>query len=85
MRCRIHSGRTHQIRVHLKSIGHPLLGDRIYGWKPDPGCPPPPRVMLHAERIAFLHPITARPLDVHAPLPGGLPAIARRAAEHVNY
>jgi 23S rRNA pseudouridine1911/1915/1917 synthase len=69
VRCRIHSGRTHQIRVHLKSIGHPLLGDRVYGWKPDPALPAPPRVMLHAERIAFLHPITARPLDVHAPLP----------------
>ena len=69
LRCRIHSGRTHQIRVHLKSIGHPLLGDRVYGWKPDPALPVPPRVMLHAERIAFLHPITARPLDVRAPLP----------------
>jgi 23S rRNA pseudouridine1911/1915/1917 synthase len=69
LRCRIHSGRTHQIRVHLKSIGHPLLGDKIYGWKPDSALPAPPRVMLHAERIAFLHPITARPLDVRAPLP----------------
>ena len=69
LRCRIHSGRTHQIRVHLKSIGHPLLGDRVYGWKPDPALPAPPRVMLHAERIAFLHPVTARPLDVRAPLP----------------
>ncbi len=69
LRCRIHSGRTHQIRVHLKSIGHPLLGDKVYGWKPDPALPAPPRVMLHAERIAFLHPITARPLDVRAPLP----------------
>ena len=69
VRCRIHSGRTHQIRVHLKSIGHPLLGDPTYGWKPDPRLPAPPRVMLHAERIAFLHPVTARPLDLHAPLP----------------
>ncbi len=69
VRCQIHSGRTHQIRVHLKSIGHPLLGDATYGWKPDPRLPPPPRVMLHAERIAFLHPATARPLDLHAPLP----------------
>ena len=69
LRCRIHSGRTHQIRVHLKSIGHPLLGDKVYGGKPDPALPAPSRVMLHAERIAFLHPITARPRDVRAPLP----------------
>jgi 23S rRNA pseudouridine1911/1915/1917 synthase len=69
LRCRIHSGRTHQIRVHLKSIGHPLLGDKTYGWRPDPTRPAAPRVMLHSERIAFLHPITARPMDLRAPLP----------------
>ena len=70
VRCRIHSGRTHQIRVHLKSIGHPLLGDRTYGWRADPKLPAPPRVMLHAERIAFIHPVTARARDIRAPLPG---------------
>ena len=75
VRCRIYSGRTHQIRVHLKSIGHPLLGDRTYGWKQDPELPEPPRVMLHAERIAFLHPITARPLEVRAPLPDDFRAL----------
>jgi 23S rRNA pseudouridine1911/1915/1917 synthase len=69
VRCQIHSGRTHQIRVHLKSIGHPLLGDRTYGWKQNPRLPDSSRVMLHAERIAFLHPITAQSLDLHAPLP----------------
>jgi 23S rRNA pseudouridine1911/1915/1917 synthase len=70
LRCRIHSGRTHQIRVHMKSIGHPVLGDRTYGWRQNPGLPVPVRIMLHAERIAFLHPITAQSLDLHAPLPG---------------
>jgi len=70
VRCHIHTCRTHQIRVHLKSLGHPLLGDGVYGWKPDPRLPlRPTRVMLHAERIAFLHPITGRPFDLHAPLP----------------
>jgi 23S rRNA pseudouridine1911/1915/1917 synthase len=84
VRCRIHSGRTHQIRVHLKSIGHPLLGDSTYGWRQNPLLPVCPRVMLHAERIAFLHPIDARPLDFHAPLPadfqGMLDALRRWAA-----
>jgi 23S rRNA pseudouridine1911/1915/1917 synthase len=70
VRCRIHTGRTHQIRTHFKSIGYPLLGDTIYGWKPSPHLPKPPRVMLHAERIAFAHPITAAALDLCAPLPG---------------
>jgi 23S rRNA pseudouridine1911/1915/1917 synthase len=70
LRCHIHTGRTHQIRVHLKSMGHVLLGDSTYGWKPHPKMPEqPPRVMLHAERLNFLHPITARPLEMKAPLP----------------
>jgi len=70
VRCRIHTGRTHQIRVHMKSIGHPLLGDPTYGWRADARLPAQPgRVMLHAERISFLHPATARPMLVVAPLP----------------
>ena len=68
LRCRIHTGRTHQIRVHLKSIGHPIMGDAIYGWKPVPGLPVP-RVMLHAEHLVFTHPINGKILDLHAPLP----------------
>ncbi|HXA13895.1 MAG TPA: RluA family pseudouridine synthase [Opitutaceae bacterium] len=70
VRCRIHTGRTHQIRAHFKSIGHPLLGDSIYGWKLQPSLPKPPRTMLHAERIAFTHPITTAALELRAPLPG---------------
>ncbi|MDI1250809.1 MAG: RluA family pseudouridine synthase [Lacunisphaera sp.] len=69
VRCRIHTGRTHQIRVHLKSIGHPLLGDPTYGWKPNPALPVPPRVMLHAEHLIFTHPVTGKVMDLHAPLP----------------
>ena len=69
VRCRIHTGRTHQIRVHLKSIGHPLLGDATYGWKPNPALPVPPRVMLHAEHLVFTHPVTGKVMDLQAPLP----------------
>ncbi len=70
LRCRIHTGRTHQIRVHLKSIGHLLLGDAVYGWKPDARLSEQPaRIMLHAEHIVFLHPITSKVMDLRAPLP----------------
>jgi 23S rRNA pseudouridine1911/1915/1917 synthase len=69
LRCRIHTGRTHQIRVHLKSLGHPVLGDETYGWKQDAALPVPPRVMLHAEHLVFAHPVSAKALDLRAPLP----------------
>ncbi|MBS0663557.1 MAG: RluA family pseudouridine synthase [Verrucomicrobia bacterium] len=70
LRCTIHTGRTHQIRVHLKSMGHVLLGDAVYGWKADPRLPvPPERVMLHAEHLVLRHPITGRTLDLRAPVP----------------
>lgn len=70
VRCRIHTGRTHQIRVHMKALGHPVLGDTTYGWRKDERFPcTPPRVMLHAARIAFDHPITHARLEIEAPLP----------------
>ncbi len=69
VRCTLHTGRTHQIRVHLRSLGHPLLGDASYGWKADPRLPRPPRVMLHAAHLALAHPATGRPLDLRAPPP----------------
>jgi 23S rRNA pseudouridine1911/1915/1917 synthase len=70
MRCQIFTGRTHQIRVHLKSLGHPILGDALYGWKPDPRLArQPERVMLHAEHLVLTHPATGKELDLRAPLP----------------
>ncbi len=75
VRCRIHTGRTHQIRVHLKSIGHPLLGDATYGWKQNPALPVPPRVMLHAEHLVFTHPVTGKVMDLQAPLPADFKAM----------
>jgi len=70
LRCQIFTGRTHQIRVHLKSLGHPLLGDSLYGWKPDPRFKrQPERIMLHAEHLVLTHPISGKELDLRAPLP----------------
>lgn len=53
----LHTGRTHQIRVHMAHIGHPLAGDPLYGYRPGASPYPFPRVMLHAVRIAFDHPV----------------------------
>jgi 23S rRNA pseudouridine1911/1915/1917 synthase len=70
MRCLIHTGRTHQIRVHMKALGHIVLGDEVYGWKPDSRLKKQPaRVMLHAEHLIVKHPVTGKQLDLRAPLP----------------
>lgn len=67
VRCRLETGRTHQIRVHMASIGHPLLGDVVYGnKKPFPGLA---GQCLHAKRLRFLHPSTGEPVEVECPLP----------------
>ena len=67
VRCRLETGRTHQIRVHMAHIGHPILGDTVYGHKKselgqDSQC-------LHAGVLCFRHPRDGRPVIVHAPLP----------------
>jgi 23S rRNA pseudouridine1911/1915/1917 synthase len=69
--CRLHTGRTHQIRVHLASRGHPLLADALYGGAPALGLS---RQALHAARLGFEHPQDGRPLVFEAPLPADLGA-----------
>ena len=64
---RIHTGRTHQIRVHLTHLGHPLLGDRLYAPKQIQALAP--RQMLHAWRISFTHPATGAPMSFACPPP----------------
>lgn len=67
IRCRLETGRTHQIRVHMAYIGHPLLGDAVYGHKkPELGQS---SQCLHASLLQFTHPRTGRPVLVYAPLP----------------
>lgn len=86
--CRPLTGRLHQIRVHLSHLGHPILGDLLYG--PDPSLylkavageltdadrlsSGAPRQMLHAARLAFSHPSDARPMTISAPLPSDFQA-----------
>jgi 23S rRNA pseudouridine1911/1915/1917 synthase len=69
------TGRTHQIRVHLAAIGHPIVGDRVYGRT----SPLVGRQFLHALRISFDHPSTGERITVHAPLAADLDAALRRA------
>ncbi len=60
------TGRSHQLRVHCMALGHPILGDRFYN-----PAPSPERMMLHAERLAFHHPIGGSPLELLCPAPFG--------------
>ena len=74
--CRLETGRTHQIRVHLSSIGHPLLGDAVYGAKkPVPGLA---GQCLHARRLRFLHPATGEAVELECPLPDWFQEILRK-------
>ena len=86
--CKLESGRTHQIRVHMQSIGHPLIGDPLYGPQPTAvraalkkaGYEPEtietiidiPRQMLHARRISFIHPVTKETHSYEAPIPSDM-------------
>ena len=71
LRCLLGTGRTHQIRVHLAHLGHPLLGDALYGGAPAAGMT---RQALHARRLSFQHPVTSAPLAFEAPPPPDLSA-----------
>src|SRR5216110_341099 len=64
--CTIHSGRTHQIRVHLHHLGHPVLGDKLYGGKRAGNFP---RQMLHAWKLSFRHPRSGEQMTFEAPIP----------------
>jgi 23S rRNA pseudouridine1911/1915/1917 synthase len=82
LRLRLDTGRTHQIRVHLQAIGHPVAGDPEYG--PPAGAHAAgtlglQRQFLHAARLSFAHPFTDAPIDVLSPLPGDLQGALEQA------
>jgi 23S rRNA pseudouridine1911/1915/1917 synthase len=76
LRLVLETGRTHQIRVHLKAIGHPVCGDPEYGTRGRLGLE---RQFLHATRLAFDHPLTGERVEVFSPLPADLRAALARA------
>ena len=94
LEARLESGRTHQIRVHLLSIGHPVVGDRTYGGGAARGVSGPQRAwaaelerrtarqFLHAWRLRFMHPRTGARLEFRSPLPEDLAAVRGWATEH---
>jgi 23S rRNA pseudouridine1911/1915/1917 synthase len=78
LRVRLETGRTHQIRVHLESIGLPVAGDPVYGRPGELGLA---RQFLHAARLAFPHPFTGERIEVRSPLPAELAAALAAARE----
>lgn len=78
--CRLETGRTHQIRVHMASISHPLLGDAVYG----PGKSPYPAEgqVLHAKILGFVHPVTGKYMEFEAPLPEYFNGLLKRFGFH---
>jgi len=72
LRVRLESGRTHQIRIHLKAVRHPVYADPLYG-NPIPDR----RLWLHAESLAFVHPVTGEELEFESPIPEDLRKAAR--------
>ncbi|MEM9160765.1 MAG: RluA family pseudouridine synthase [Verrucomicrobiota bacterium] len=80
--CRIHTGRTHQIRVHMNYLKHPILGDPTYGYRKQYGIPiDPPRVMLHSKFLEFMHPITNERLELEAKEPEDFRPFLERAID----
>ena len=73
--CRLETGRTHQIRIHTRTVGHPVLGDRVHGFAT---AHDPPRLALHATTLAFAHPVSREHLSFTSPWPADLDAWLER-------
>ncbi len=77
---RLYTGRTHQIRVHMAHLGHPLLGDATYA--PRPVAARAPRQMLHAWKLSFIHPDTGEAMSFNCPPPADMTACFQRETSH---
>jgi 23S rRNA pseudouridine1911/1915/1917 synthase len=79
------TGRTHQLRVHLASIGHPILGDSLYGGKLGPGLPQIARQALHAHQLELTHPVTGNLLQFQSPLPPDMVILLSASPDPKNH
>lgn len=78
--CSLETGRTHQIRVHMASLGHPLVGDAVYGGN-RPGGPAFGRQALHARRLGLFHPASGAPMEWESPLPADFAELLERVRD----
>jgi 23S rRNA pseudouridine1911/1915/1917 synthase len=87
--CRLETGRTHQIRIHLAELGHPVCGDKVYHVRRDGSLIPDrseaPRLALHATELGFVHPLTEKPLHWSMPLPPDLMDFLQRLRTRVEH
>ena len=82
IRCRLETGRTHQIRVHMAYIGHPILGDMVYGRKkPEKGLE---GQCLHARELTFIHPTTCEKVTVKTELPEYFKAVLKKLGPEIG-
>jgi 23S rRNA pseudouridine1911/1915/1917 synthase len=75
--CRLETGRTHQIRIHLAESGHPLVGERVYDRNYRGERIEAPRLMLHAFELGFEHPTSGKPMHFEQPMPEDMERIVR--------
>ena len=87
--CRLETGRTHQIRIHLSELGHPVCGDKVYrgrpGEPPQPDSSGAPRLALHAAELGFRHPLTGETMHWSMPLPADLQNFLERLRAKRNH
>jgi 23S rRNA pseudouridine1911/1915/1917 synthase len=88
VRCRLETGRTHQIRVHLAAAGHPLVGDPTYRGRRRGGADAIAEVRafarqaLHAQRLGLVHPVTGQPMRWQSPVPADIEALIAALRAH---
>ena len=78
--CRLETGRTHQIRIHLAELGHPVIGDPVYSEVREPS----ERLALHAAELGFTHPATGERMNWTMPMPNELQAVIHRPGRERN-